>query len=180
MKVLETKPKDKNYGIIRKCKLQEIDYYTILQQDCPYDGVVDALEVRALGFDSEAYKWFIKLWDSRVPEGFKWEDNPNIEIDADYWIYIPEYEDVLKKQMNTSMIKLKCLRDVIDLPPYEPHLDDLDVIINICKSEGYEITISEAYKAWILHSRDYLSKWKELPPTDEEVLYIILAYTKEI
>jgi len=178
MKIQEDK--DKNYKIIRKCKLQEIDYYTILQQDCPYDGVVDALEVRALGFNSEAYKWFINLWDSIVLEGFKWDDNPNIEIDVDYWIYIPEYEDILRKQMNASIIKLKCLRDAIDLPPYEPHLDDLDVIVNVCENEGYFIPILEAHKAWVLYSRDYLSNWKELPHTDEEVLDIILAYTKEI
>ena len=71
---------------VRVERLQDITYEDILAEGCPkitaIGSNIDALEFKK----RKAKEWWIDLWNSTAPKGYKWEDNP--------YVFVYEFERV--------------------------------------------------------------------------------------
>ena len=57
---------------------------------------------------------------------------------------------------------------------------DVDIIINVCKQNGYIVSKGDARKIWENYSDSVAASWLILPEKDEDIMRIILLHSRKV
>lgn len=60
------------------------------------------------------------------------------------------------------------------------YANDIDRIVKIFADRGYEISASDAVRAWEMYSDSMAAGWMCLDPSDEDVFLNVFCYFKEV
>jgi len=78
-------------------------------------------------------------------------------------------------------LKLKEGYEVFDEPICDPdELRDVNILIETCKQQGYEIDQATVRDAWTAHSEEYCASWLNINGHGDRLVEIILHYTKVV